>query len=165
MELRAITAAEVPLAMGFIDAAKAHLKEQGIDQWQTGYPDKACIEQDAETGKGFFFVEGDDVLGYTCIDFEGEPAYADLSGAWAKGAPYVVVHRMAFGPLARGKRLSGAAFALVEAMAAARGVRYFRVDTDAANEKMQHVLQKCGFCYRGTILFDNSEKIAFDKEF
>lgn len=43
------------------------------------------------------------------------------------------------------------------------GVREFRVDTDAGNHKMQHILAKQGFQYRGTIRFDNSEKIAYEK--
>lgn len=41
----------------------------------------------------------------------------------------------------------------------------FRVDTDSDNKKMQHILKKNGFDYCGTIWFDNSEKIAFDKKF
>ena len=54
VELRAAGTNEVQTAMTIIDAAKRHLKEQGIDQWQTGYPDDACIKRDLEAGKGFF---------------------------------------------------------------------------------------------------------------
>ena len=54
-------------------------------------------------------------------------------------------------------------FELVGQMSLEKGVHSFRVDTDADNQKMRHVLQKNGFTYRGTIWFDNSEKIAFDK--
>lgn len=95
---------EADTAMEIIDMAKAHLKDQGIDQWQTGYPDKA-----------------------------------------------------------RGKGLSTDAFRLAEELSKARGIDSFQVDTDADNQKMQHVLKKNGFEYCGTIWFDNSEKIAFDK--
>lgn len=47
--------------------------------------------------------------------------------------------------------------------AKAKGISNFRVDTDADNQIMQHVLKKNGFVYCGVIWFDNSEKIAFEK--
>ena len=42
--LRAAALSEVELAMDIINQAKAHLRAQGIDQWQTGYPDRDCLE-------------------------------------------------------------------------------------------------------------------------
>ncbi len=165
MKLMAMKENEVHLGMEIIDAAKAHLKEQGIDQWQTGYPDFDCLKSDSINNKGFFIVDNEDVLGYLCIDFEGEPAYDNLNGSWNSDESYVVVHRMAFNDKARGRKLSDIVFGLVEEMSRERGVNYFRVDTDADNKKMQHILSKNGFSYCGTIWFDNSEKIAFDKKF
>lgn len=163
LELRNITLEEADIAMEIINMAKKHLKDQGIDQWQTGYPDLACLQKDAIDNKGYFAVDGDEILAYLCVDYDGEPAYNDLNGTWNTDENYVVVHRMAFSDKARGKNLSGKVFALVEEMSKKRGVTGFRVDTDEANKKMQHVLKKNGFVYTGTIWFDNSEKIAFDK--
>ncbi len=154
---------ETHIAMGIIDTAKKHLKEQGIDQWQNGYPDLDCIKADTQNGKGFFVKDGEDILAYLCIDLGGEPAYNSLKGEWLSEEKYVVVHRMAMSDKARGKNLSGTIFGLVESFAKEKGVHYFRVDTDSDNLKMRHVLEKNGFSYRGTIWFDNSEKIAFDK--
>ncbi len=165
MKLRNTTLNDVNIAMGIINSAKKHLKEQGIDQWQTGYPDLACLQNDAVNCKGYFVTDNEEILAYLCIDFDGEPAYDGLNGEWISAEKYVVVHRMAFSDLARGKKLSDCVFGLVEQLAKEKGVNYFRVDTDADNQKMQHVLKKNGFTYRGTIWFDNSEKIAFDKVF
>ena len=50
--LRAAALSEVELAMDIINQAKAHLRAQGIDQWQTGYPGRDCLERDVRTGKG-----------------------------------------------------------------------------------------------------------------
>ncbi len=55
--LRAAALSEVELAMDIINQAKAHLRAQGIDQWQTGYPDRDCLERDVRTGKGYFLEE------------------------------------------------------------------------------------------------------------
>lgn len=165
LTLSKITRTEIPLAMNIINEAKRHLKEQGIDQWQNGYPDENCIRDDAKLEKGYFIKENEEVLGYLCIDFSGEEAYKTLKGRWNSNDDYVVVHRMAFSESARGKNLSDKIFGLVEKMSTEKGINYFRIDTDEANKKMQHILKKNGFSYCGTVNFDNSEKIAFDKIF
>ncbi len=165
MLLRKIELCDVEAVMEIINTAKRHLKEQGIDQWQKGYPDKACICEDAMNQTGYFIMEEELILGYLCIDYAGEPAYEALKGTWDSEKPYVVVHRMAFTEHARGKHLSSQVFRLVEEMSVAKGVYSFRIDTDEENKKMQHILKKNGFTYRGIVWIDNSEKIAFDKNF
>ena len=165
MKLRHALLEELDIAMDIINMAKAHLKEQGIDQWQQGYPDVAAVENDIHLERGYFVTQNDKILGYLCIDFGGEPAYDTLDGTWASQGDFVVVHRMAFHRNARGKGLASGVFRLVEELSTQKGVNYFRLDTDEGNVKMQHLLKKNGFTYRGPIVFDNSEKIAFDKVF
>ena len=163
MKLRLVKIHEVDKAMEIINVAKKHLKQQGINQWQLGYPDYKCIRQDIKEKKGFFIADEDKILGYLCIDYDGEPAYSRLNGVWQNDGKYVVVHRMAFTENARGKGVSDTVLDLVEEMSKQKGIYSFRVDTDADNKKMQHILMKNGFMLRGTIWFDNSEKIAFEK--
>lgn len=141
------------------------MKEQGINQWQTGNPDINTVNQDIEKSKGYFVVDGEEIYGYLCIDFDEEPAYNNLNRSWNTSDKYVVVHRMAFNDKSRGKGLASIVFNLVEKLSNEKRINSFRIDTDADNTKMQHVLKKNGFVFCGTIVFDNSEKIAFDKMF
>ncbi len=154
---------ELSLAVHLIEDGKAFLKSQGIDQWQNGYPDEECIKNDIINKKGYFLVCDDTVVGYMCVDFDGEPAYDTLQGEWKYDVPYVVVHRMVIDSTFKAKGLASVAFSLVEKLALERGIHNFRVDTDADNKIMQHILGKNGFQYCGVINFDNSEKIAFEK--
>jgi len=165
-KLKKTQTGEENMAMDIINQAKVYLKAQGIDQWQTGYPNMETILGDIEKQRGYFIMEDDRIFGYACIDYEGEPAYKELKGTWLSDTdvPYVVVHRMAFSKESRGRGLADAVFRLVAEQAKAKGISYFRVDTDEANKIMQHVLQKNGFTYCGVIWFDNSEKIAFEKQ-
>lgn len=165
-ELRRTKAGEENIAMDIINQAKAYLKEQGIDQWQTGYPNMDAILGDIKNERGWFITADGVIFGYMCIDYEGEHAYKELKGNWLSDAdaPYVVVHRLAFSKESRGKGLADEAFRLVAEQAKAKGIENFRVDTDEANKIMQHVLKKNGFTYCGVIWFDNSEKIAFEKK-
>lgn len=157
------TPADFQDAMRMIDSAKKLLHDEGVDQWQNGYPDDACIRRDLQDGKGYFAESAGKKIGYLCIDFDGEPAYRHLQGKWGTPEPYVVVHRMAFSADARGKGLSEAVLSLAGDLARKKGVGSFRVDTDEDNARMKHILAKLGFTYRGTIWFDNSTKIAFDR--
>lgn len=165
VELRAAGTNEVQTATTIIDAAKRHLKEQGIDQWQTGYPDDACIKRDLEAGKGFFVVENGAILGYLCVDYDGEPAYDQMQGTWNTSENYVVVHRMAFAASARGKGISSSVFQLVEKMSKQRGITSFRVDTDEDNHKMRHILQRTVFHTAGRFGSTTAKKSHLTKCF
>ena len=75
---------EAEKAMALIDEAKEFLKSQGIDQWQTGYPDMETIIGDLAHGRGYFIGEGSSAAAYLCIDFAGEAStvwqYPGLTG-------------------------------------------------------------------------------------
>ncbi len=161
--LKIVTENEVAAAMGFINEAKAFLKSQGVDQWQQGYPNQAVIEQDIAEQKGYFLMDGDEPLAYMCVDFNGEPAYNDLNGNWLSDLPYGVVHRLAIGSKRRGCGLASISFQLAEKLILEHGFKSFRVDTDDDNKIMKHLLDKNGFTYCGTIWFDYSTKIAYEK--
>lgn len=153
----------LPEIMELIEQAKAFLKGRGVDQWQNGYPDQSCIEKDIEKESGYLCSIEDKIIEYPCIDFGGEPAYDTINGNWLSSKPYVVVHRMALDNNVKGKGLASAVFQLVEKLSREKGIHSFKVDTDNDNHIMKHILQKNGFQYCGTILFDNSEKIAYEK--
>lgn len=164
IELKLGNIDDLNFAMEFINQAKKYLKSQCIDQWQKGYPDEISIKNDLENQKGYFLSCDSNFIGYLCIDFDGEPAYDNLNGEWLnKNQKYVVVHRMAISNDYRGKGIASIAFNLVEELAKSKGVFSFKVDTDEDNSKMKHILSKNGFQYCGTIWFDNSVKIAYEK--
>lgn len=138
-------------------------QEQGFVQWTEDYPNMDTIRGDVAAGTGYALRADGVTAGYLCVDFSGEPAYAEIEGAWGAEQPYAVVHRMAFSRKFRGIGLVDTAFALIERLCLDRGVAYIRVDTDFPNKRMQHILEKNGFIRRGTIVFQGSGKIAYDK--
>lgn len=150
-------------AMHLINEGKQFLKEQGVDQWQTGYPDQKIIREDILRKRGFFVTDGVHRFAYLCIDFEGEPSYETLKGEWKSDPVYATIHRMAISNVYKGKGISGEIFRLTEELCMKKGVTSIRVDTDEGNAIMRHVLEKNGFGFRGTIWFENSVKYAYDK--
>lgn len=163
MELTAAKQQDLPCIMELIEQAKAFLKESGVDQWQDGYPEQSHIEKDMKNGAGYICVDQGQMVGYLCVDYNGEPAYDGLNGAWLSIQPYVVVHRLALDNRVKGRGLASEVFRLVEEMSRKRGIHSFKIDTDEGNQIMKHLLLKNGFHYCGTINFENSEKIAYEK--
>lgn len=163
MKLKKAAVRNIPRIMELIDQAREFLRHNGVDQWQGLYPDLACIEKDVAGGKGLLCVQQGVTVGYLCLDFEGDPAYEALQGRWLSDRPYAVVHRLAIDNSYKGQGLATLAFTLAEERCRAAGIYSLRVDTDGGNRIMQHILQKSGYQYCGTICFDNSEKIAFEK--
>ena len=146
-----------------LQAGRVFQQAQGVTQWTEGYPNRDTVLEDLRTGKGYALILDGRVAGYLCVDFGGEPAYAEINGAWGTEGPYAVVHRMAFGTDFQGKGLADAAFRQIEALCLSRGIRSIRIDTDLPNLRMQHILEKNGFLRRGVIVFQGGDKLAYDK--
>lgn len=156
-------AEDLDLCAELMEEGRAFQREQGFVQWTPDYPNRDTVKGDIETGKGYVLKVDGRLAGYLCVDFDGEPAYQDIRGGrWETGEPYATVHRMAFGRAFRGRGLTTEAFRLVGELCRARGVTAIRGDTDPQNLRMQHVLEKNGFQRRGVILFQGSEKLAYD---
>ena len=156
-------AEEIALCNEIIRQGRQFQQEQGFVQWTEDYPSIDTLRRDVADGTGYVLrVEGV-IAGYMCIDFSGEPAYAEIQGAWVAERPYAVVHRMAFSRDFRGMGLVDTAFPLIETLCLDNGVSYIRVDTDFPNKRMQHILSKNGFTQRGTIVFQGGGKLAYDK--
>lgn len=163
MEYRPLTESDLPAVMALIDEAKAHLKRLGIDQWQTGYPDRSTLEGDLAAENGYLLTDEKGPAGYLVVDFGGEASYGDIRGAWKTAGPYAVIHRMVIADRCKGRGLTGGMFAFAERLCLARGIGSIKIDTGAENEAMGHLLEKNGFVRCGTITFDGSDKIAFEK--
>ena len=162
MLLRNAKTNEAKAAYQCIEDARVYHSSFGFVQWHPGYPTLATIEGDIEAGIGYVFAEGEEIYGYCCIIIGDEPAYHVIDGAWKTDRPYAVVHRMAFSESARGKGLSGKAFALIKEFCIENGIEAIRVDTQDENKVMQHILEREEFAYCGLVTFDGGPKLAYE---
>ncbi len=154
---------DIHICKQIIDDGRAFQKEQGFVQWTEDYPNEDTIRDDIKAGKGYVIKLDNHIAGYLCVDFDGEPAYADIQGQWHTEEPYAVIHRMSFGKEYRGMGLAETTINLVEELCAAENIKGIRIDTGFSNKRMQHVLEKSGFRKCGTIIFQGSGKAAYDK--
>ncbi len=167
IQVRTAVQADVDAVAAILDEARAALAGEGIDQWQTGYPNGDDVCGDVRAGIGFVVVdyggEGEKILGYLAVDMNGEPAYDDPRAEWSTTGPYAAVHRMAFCDAARGRGLAHVGFGFAAAYAESLGAVALRADTHPDNLRMQHVLEREGFGYRGLVWFCDGDKVAYDR--
>lgn len=165
IEMRPAMRKEAELCASFIDEAREYQREQGFEQWTLEYPNMDTVKEDIQKKRGYVLTEHQSPFGYLCVDFEGEPAYDSIQGEWSSPRAYAVIHRMAFGKKGRGKGASKTAFRLVKELCIAKQIHAIRVDTDEHNIGMQYILQQEGFRYCGTVIFQNSPKLAYELMF
>lgn len=150
------------LCMEIIADGRQFQQEQGFVQWTEAYPILPDIAEDIETQRAWLLREGDTVLGYLCLDFDGEPAYdAITGGSWLCDEPYAVLRRLALN--ARGRGLTRVLFDLAAERSREQGITYLRLNIVLQNSRMQHILEKVGFEKRGIIIFQGSGKFAYEK--
>ena len=165
MEFQFMPAQETEISQCFqiLNNARSFQREQGFIQWPDGYPPRSASEEDVRTGKGYVVKVSGEIACYMYIGLDGDPAYDAIKGAWHSGLPYVVVHRLAMAPKYRNQGLATTVFSLVEDFCKGIGISNIRIDTDGENLRMQHILEKNGFRYCGTVIQGGGDRLAFDK--
>ncbi len=166
LHIRLTRPEEKEIAMDILRQGKEFMISNGLNQWNDDYPAMIDVEEDIRTGKGYFVCDGDDILGYYCIDCDSnEECYQVIEGQWLTpaDATYMVIHRLAFDRKARGRGLGIVAFTLAEDIARQRGIRSIRVDTHAENHIMQKIIPKADYEYCGIVYYFGSPRTAFEK--
>lgn len=151
------------VCMDILNSGRAFQRQQGFVQWPDGYPDEESIRNDIRQSNGYVFKVDGVIAAYLYLGFDGDPAYPAIQGAWHHDGPYAVIHRIAIASPFRGMGLADAIFRLAGEYCLRKGYQILRIDTDAQNKRMQHVLEKAGFSYCGTVIQGNGERMAFDK--
>jgi predicted GNAT superfamily acetyltransferase len=154
---------ECNIIFDLIKQAKVFLKEQGIIQWQEGYPNLDDIKKDILLQKGYVLKDNGIIVGYACIDFDGEIAYKSLKGKWVSDNSYVTVHRIVINNKYKGKGLAKQIFVAVEEIAKENGIKSIRVDTDENNIIMKHIISSLAYIYCGIVSYYDGNTLAYEK--
>ena len=72
MILRKAVMDDLPLIMEIIDQARFYLKENGVDQWQDGYPSECDIKSDIAKGNSYVLVSEEMLIGTAAVIFDAK---------------------------------------------------------------------------------------------
>lgn len=165
MEFRRTNEKDINGVMGIINQSQQYFKEQGIDQWQNGYPNEEVIKNDILNEHSYVLLKDNKIVATAAISFDGEDTYNEIKdGHWLSNEDYVVIHRIAVDTNHKGLGLAGKIINETEKKCSERGIKSIKVDTHEDNKSMQKLLVKNGFEYCGVIyLEDGAKRIAFEK--
>lgn len=165
MVLRKSNLNDIPHIMGIMRQAQTYMKENGIDQWQNGYPDENTIKDDINNGYGYVLAHEESLMGTAAVIFDGEKTYDKIyDGSWLTSGSYAAVHRVAVSSACRNTGAAAVMMECIEKMCLERKVYSMKIDTHEDNLPMRRSLRKCGFQYCGIIyLEDGSRRLAFEK--
>ncbi len=166
MELRKAALADAPAVEALYREAQEFLRQNGVDQWQDGYPNKETFQADVAEGCAWVVEENGDVVATAYLGIGREPTYKTIyEGAWgAQPEEYAFLHRIAVAGSCKGKGVPGLFFRQLEQEARQHGLTVLRGDTHRDNKVMQRVMEKNGLEYRGIIyLEDGGERLAYEK--
>lgn len=160
---RPATAADNARIWEIVQQAKAQMHREKRQQWDESYPTPEHIANDIGNGYGYVLCDGEHIIAYGAIAFDGEPTYRTIRGEWLSDLPYVVVHRLAVADEAKGRGVATVFMQEVEKLCSEKGVRSFKVDTNFDNLGMQKILERRGFTYCGEISYQGASRRAYEK--
>lgn len=162
-QFRKATIAEIPQIWAILQKAIQRRKEDGSNQWQDGYPNPDVVQKDIEKGAGYVLTKEEQIIGYTAVLINDEPAYADIIGEWLTNEDFVVFHRVAIAEDYLGNGLSKILLQFIEEFALSNRIYSIKADTNFDNFAMLHIFEKLGYQYCGEVNFRGGVRKAFEK--
>lgn len=165
MEFRRARESDLEGIMKIIRDAKKSLKAANIDQWQNGYPDADTIREDIGKGQSYILTDGEKIIATAAVTFLEEKDYKGIyEGRWGGSETYAVIHRLAILTEMKGKGLADLFLEQIEAFVREQQYPCIRTDTHEDNVRMQRLLVRNGFHFRGLIYIGGADKRrAFEK--
>ena len=170
LHIRSATSEDLLKITELFDVSRKTMAEQGIDQWQDGYPFKSDIENDILNSQAYVLYSEDVLVGYFAYTTGKEEVYENITeGSFRedKNYRYSSVHRVAITPERRGHGYGSRIFEYAVKLAYIDQALSLRCDTHENNRPMRALLTKCGFQYCGVVHYIRGEKkdkrIAFDR--
>ncbi|MGX7043258.1 GNAT family N-acetyltransferase [Leuconostoc holzapfelii] len=142
-----------------IDSGREYLKQQGLNQWQMGYPNQDTIATDLDLRQGYVLVVDHQVAGYAAVIVGEDPVYGVIeAGQWLNDdKSYVALHRFAMSNQFRGQKLAQRFMTAILSHFYEQNQRDFRIDTHPENLAMQAVITGNGFQKRGNVHIHEGE--------
>ncbi|MFP3599136.1 GNAT family N-acetyltransferase [Chryseobacterium sp. SIMBA_029] len=134
-----------------LEAVKADMHNNNIDQWDAEYPNKEILKRDIESQVGWVSVENGDILSYMVLNEFCDEEYNLLS--WKYSSPFLIIHRLFVSPSAQGKGVSSIMIKYAEQYASENNYHSIRLDAFSLNETANLVYLKKGYEFVGTVTF------------
>jgi ribosomal protein S18 acetylase RimI-like enzyme len=131
--------------------AIAHMRENGIDQWDELYPTSDILREDIENGEMYLLVRGEDIFSAVVINARQDEEYAQ--GDWRCGSNPAVIHRLCVHPKYQHQGVAAETVRRAERLISGRGYDCVRLDTFTRNPYAMKLYKRLGYQKAGEIRF------------
>lgn len=152
---------EIDEIIALTKACGLHMRENGIDQWDEQYPDRASIERDIQTGTLFALREGGKILGIVVLNEKQDAEYAEVSWSTSEEDKNLVVHRLAVSPENQGQGLARILMDFAEDFAREQGYASIRLDTYSQNPRNQRFYLARGYSDLGPVFLKYKKEYPY----
>lgn len=142
---------EIDAILALTKACGKHMRDNGIDQWDENYPDRASILNDLETETLFAYREGDDVIGIVVLNESQDEEYGEINWSTSDDDRNIVVHRLAVLPGHQGKGIARKIMDFAEDWAKKNNYDAIRLDTFSQNPRNQKFYTNRGYTDLGPV--------------
>ena len=162
-ELRKATPQDAPKIWEILQQSIERRRLDGSQQWQNGYPNQETVKNDIENGYGFVLTENEEIVAYSALIENYEPAYDQIDGKWLSHGEFLVIHRVGVFDRTAGKGYAKETFRKIEEYTKSLNIPSIKVDTNFDNGAMLHILEKLGYTYCGEVMLMGAPRKAFEK--
>ena len=128
-----------------------HMRDNGIDQWDTDYPNREVILQDLQTQTLFAYREHKEVLGIVVLNESQDEEYAEINWSTDETERNIVVHRLAVRPDQQRKGIARRLMDFAEQWARDNHYDAIRLDTFSQNPRNQRFYLNRGYTDLGPV--------------
>ncbi|MFT5820072.1 MAG: ribosomal protein S18 acetylase RimI-like enzyme [Crocinitomix sp.] len=157
MKIKKAIALDTELIFLLLKSVAAHMREQGIMQWNDNYPTIEHVIADIVAENVYLGMEDDTLLGVISIDANQSPEYAEIPWQYTDGK-VLVVHRLAVSPTAQKKGVGRQLMDFALNKAIEEGYSSIRLDAYSQNQRTLSFYEKRGYEKRGEIYFPYREE-------
>lgn len=152
MEIVQAKAFDLKAVFKLLKDAAAHMRKQGIFQWNENYPQLSHVKADLRA-KNLFLLKNDSlILGAVSIDDQQSPEYTAINWQYENGK-IMVVHRLAISPSHQKKGYGKLLMDFARDYAIENKAASIRLDAYSQNARTLQFYKSRGYVYRGDIFF------------
>lgn len=127
-----------------IQSAVAHMRNQGIEQWDERYPAYEDFEQDIKSNQLFVGITAGEIAVVFTLNKECDEAYKN--GEWKHPEKlFCIIHRFCVNPKFQNKGIARQTMKYIEMEAASNGEQSIRLDVYSQNPYALKLYQSCGY--------------------
>lgn len=127
---------------------REQMKKANLKQWLGNYPDYQDFYNDYQLNGLFVYELDAGIVGSISILKENDPPYKEIE--W-EGFESIVIHRIMIDPDFQRKGLAEKLFKFAIDYGRKNGYQSLKIDTHPENQKMQKLIGKFNFKYKGYI--------------